>query len=327
MASYSKASEERLNERYIRYETSDAFPMMTDFADTRFPFIGAANAGDVALGNWEFDELTEENQYTEEEDMNGRLDFGYPVKIGSNKGTIKVGGRMRMKTKTRDNNFFEFSPESGLETLADVPTEDQTKDDFLAGDKYDAGEFATKEFLGGLNLEDATQFEKEDAPGEYLADNYMASEDVFGGYIMWDQQLSDKFSFLAGVRLEATSIEYTGNELVDGEEFVRELTNTANYTNVLPGVHLRYAATPKTIIRAAWTNTLARPNYYDLVPFYNVADEDEEIFAGNPDLNPTTSMNFDLMGEHYFKSVGLVSGGVFYKDIKRFYLCASNRRC
>lgn len=29
-------------------------------------------------------------------------------------------------------------------------------------------------------------------------------------------------------------------------------------------------------------------------------------------------MNFDFMGEHYFKSIGLVSGGIFYKDIKNF---------
>jgi TonB-dependent receptor len=135
---------------------------------------------------------------------------------------------------------------------------------------------------------------------------------------MWDQKLSNKFSFLAGVRLEATSIEYTGNEVLDGEQLIRTLTNTANYTNVLPGIHLRYAATPKTIIRAAWTNTLARPNYFDLVPYRNTVEEDEEIFAGNPNLNPTTSMNFDLMGEHYFKSVGLVSGGVFYKSIEDF---------
>jgi TonB-dependent receptor len=318
LASYSRASEERLNERYIRFEQGNGFPLTTDFANTRFPFIGAANADDVALGNWEFDELTEENQYTEEEDINARLDVGYPINLGSNKGMIKAGGRMRLKTKLRDNNFFEITPIDDFGTLADVPTSDETKDNFLAGEKYEAGSYASREFLGDLDLENTDLFEKEDAPSEYLPDNYNASEDVFGGYIMWDQKLSNKFSFLAGVRLEATSIEYTGNEVLDGEQLIRTLTNTANYTNVLPGIHLRYAATPKTIIRAAWTNTLARPNYFDLVPYRNTVEEDEEIFAGNPNLNPTTSMNFDLMGEHYFKSVGLVSGGVFYKSIEDF---------
>lgn len=324
MASYSKASEERLNERYANFEIGDAFPLTTDFTNTRFPLITAANPDDIALGNFEFDELTEENQYTEEEDMNARIDFSHPVTLGTNVGKVKAGFRTRMKTKFRDNNFFEYTPASGLETLADVPTEDQSKDNFLAGDQYDAGSYVTREYLGELNLDDAAQFEKEDVADEYLPENYNASEDVFGAYLMWDQKLGDKFSFLAGLRLEATSLEYTGNEVLDGEELIRALTNTANYTNLLPGLHLRYAATPKTIIRAAWTNTLARPNYFDLAPYRNTVEEDEEIYLGNPDLAPTTSMNFDLMAEHYFKSVGLVSGGVFYKNIDDFiYLLES----
>ncbi len=59
-------------------------------------------------------------------------------------------------------------------------------------------------------------------------------------------------------------------------------------------------------------------NYIDLAPYERIVREDREIFTGNPDLNPTTSMNFDLMAEHYFRSVGIISGGVFYKDLKDF---------
>ena len=40
-----------------------------------------------------------------------------------------------------------------------------------------------------------------------------------------------------------------------------------------------------------------------------------EIERGNPDLDPTTSWNFDLLYENYFTSVGVVSAGVFYKDL------------
>ncbi len=36
---------------------------------------------------------------------------------------------------------------------------------------------------------------------------------------------------------------------------------------------------------------------------------------GNADLKPTTSWNLDLLAERYFKSVGVVSGGVFYKNL------------
>lgn len=318
MAAYSRASEERLNERYIAYALDDVIELDTDFNDTDFPLIQAKNADDVTLGNWELDELTEENQYTEEEDMNARLDFSYPLDLSFGQGNIDFGVRARLKTKYRDNNFFEFSPLNGLETLADVATEDQSKDDFLAGDKYHAGQFTTSEYLGGLNFEDAGLFEKEDAPGEYLPDNYEASEDVYAAYLLWNQKLSDKFSFLIGGRFESTNIEYTGNELLDEEELISTITNSSDYSNFLPSVHLRYAISPRTIVRAAWTNTIARPNYYDLVPYRSQVDEDEEVFAGNPALNPTTSMNFDLMADHYFKSVGILSGGIFYKQIDDF---------
>ncbi|MEM6264263.1 MAG: TonB-dependent receptor [Bacteroidota bacterium] len=319
MASYSRASEERLNERYISYEQGNAFALNTDFADTEFPLIEAANPADVALGNWDFREMTEENQYTEEEDMNARLDLSYPINLNNWKGTLKAGGRARLKTKLRDNNFFEFEPlNDDLATLADVPVTNETKDNYLAGEKYAAGEYVSAEYLGGLNLEDAAAFEKSEAPSEFLPVNFDASEDVYAGYVQWQQEIGDKFSFLTGVRVEATSLEYTGNQLQDSEELIAEVTTSSDYINVLPGVHLRYAATPNTIVRAAWTNTLARPNYFDLVPYRDVIQDDEEIFQGNAELDPTTSMNFDLMADHYFKSIGIVSGGVFYKQIDDF---------
>jgi TonB-dependent receptor len=54
------------------------------------------------------------------------------------------------------------------------------------------------------------------------------------------------------------------------------------------------------------------------VPTIDIVASDEEIFLGNPDLEATTSMGFDLMAEHYFKSVGILSGGLFFKDINDF---------
>ncbi|MBR9919319.1 MAG: TonB-dependent receptor [Bacteroidetes bacterium] len=318
MASYSRASEHRPNERYIEFGLAEAVGLDTDFSNTRFPLVQAANPADLAGANWELGEITEEEQYTEEEDMNAKLDLSYPTLLGSRSGQIKVGGRLRLKSKLRDNNFFEYSPVSGFESLDDVETADYSKENFLPGDKYDAGIFTTETYLGNLDLEDKSLFEKEEVADEYLPENYDASEDVMAAYIMWTQEITKDLSFLAGVRYEGTSIEYTGNEVLDGEELITTITNTESYANILPGLHLRYALADRTIIRAAWTNTLARPNYYDLVPYRNQVDEDEEIFAGNPELDPTTSMNFDLMADHYFTSVGLISGGVFYKQIDDF---------
>ncbi len=42
------------------------------------------------------------------------------------------------------------------------------------------------------------------------------------------------------------------------------------------------------------------------------------LSSGNPDLRPQHAWNYDLLGEHYFPAAGVVSGGVFYKQISDF---------
>jgi len=120
------------------------------------------------------------------------------------------------------------------------------------------------------------------------------------------------------VRIEATKVTAIGNQIIDEEELIGQVTDESSYTNILPSVHLKYDLTDNTIFRFAWTNTLARPNYIDLVPTIDILVDDEEIVLGNSELDPTTSMNFDIMAEHYFENVGILSGGVFYKRINDF---------
>ena len=79
------------------------------------------------------------------------------------------------------------------------------------------------------------------------------------------------------------------------------------------------------MVRAAWTNTISRPNYFDLVPYRIVSHEDLVLETGNPDLDPTTAMNFDLMADRYFAGIGLVSAGLFYKDIDAFIFTYTRR--
>jgi TonB-dependent receptor len=313
MGSYAKASEERLNERYAQYKTE--YLVINNNTNPEFPFMSPVDE-DFAndLSNFEFDEITEENQYTEEEDINVFLNLeGQADWFNKGDGFWKVGLRGRFKNKIRDNNFFEFDLEEQFPTLADVPTKDLSDPDFLAGSRYQAGFYADEDWLGALNLVNG-----EPVPDEFLRANYDVTENVYAGYLMASQHVTDKLLILAGVRIENTDIQATGNQIEDEEDLVGEVTESSNYTNVLPSVHLKYNFSDRTILRFAWTNTLARPNYEDLVPSVDIVNEDQEIYLGNPELNPTTSMGFDLMAEHYYKNVGILSGGLFYKDIQDF---------
>ena len=42
------------------------------------------------------------------------------------------------------------------------------------------------------------------------------------------------------------------------------------------------------------------------------------LSSGNPDLKPQHAWNYDLLGEHFFPGAGVLSGGVFYKQISDF---------
>lgn len=323
VGAYAKASEKRPNERYIAFESDDRVLIAFDPSNTKFPVIEEQS---FDAGNMELDEITEERQYTEDIDKSFRLNLELPV--GEYASYLKAGASFKQKDKLRDNDFFEYSPIGSLEdqlaTMASAGSIDKTLSDYEAGN-YKSGNFVSERLLGDLDLQNSSLFEKEAVYDEYFADNFEATETVVGGYAMANYAFNDRFSVIAGVRLEATEIDYTGNQLVldeDGdfdEAASREgISNTENYSNVMPGLHARFAVDANTVIRAAWTNTIARPNYYDLVPYRAVNREDNELGEGNPLLEPTTSMNFDFMAERYFSNVGLISGGVFFKSLQNY---------
>jgi TonB-dependent receptor len=64
---------------------------------------------------------------------------------------------------------------------------------------------------------------------------------------------------------------------------------------------------------------LARARYQDLIP-RRVVDEDEKTISyGNPDLEPRTAWNLDLMYERYLSRLGFFGAGIFYKKFNAFH--------
>lgn len=312
---YAKASEERPFERYVSYRSSGQ-NVLLDISNPEKPLANLSNPADnFAIG---LNEISEQYDYTDDQDLNGRLDFKLPY---SDRGILQFGLRYRGKDKLRENNFFGYEPideDAFGATLGAVPNRDYSDPNYLNGSQYQVGSFVTPEFLGGLDLTNGGQFEEEDILDEYIPGNYTATENIAGGYVMADHQFSDKFSAIAGIRLERTMIDYEGNILDLDNGTISPAIGDQDYTNVMPGVHLKYDFTPNSILRFAWTNTIARPNYFDLVPFAEFSPEDDELARGNPNLKPSTAMNFDLMAEQYFDNIGLISFGGFYKDIDDF---------
>lgn len=146
-----------------------------------------------------------------------------------------------------------------------------------------------------------------------LGRNFDVFEKQADAYGMGTYKISDKITVLGGVRLSNTHTTVKGFNVIGTT--LTPVENTKEYLAVLPMLHLKYTLNDKTNLRFAATRTFSRPNFGDLTPGGTFIEADNEFKGGNPNLNPTYSINLDLMGEYYFSNVGILSGGIFYKSI------------
>lgn len=324
--SYAKASEDRPHERYINYEyeSEDDLIIQQVPSSKDRPLDLVFDRPNAGLS--QLDAISENHDYTDETEFGAKLNFRVPFSlIDDQKGRLRFGARLRLKEKERKNEFFEYAPQSdAYNLLGGVQTVNWTGS-FEPGNQYAPGLFADKRLLGDFNLTDASQFERESKPDEFLAVNYEAKERITAAYIRWDQDFNNKLSMILGARVEHTSIDYTGNVVANEEELAGTRSVENSYTNVLPGLTLKYVPQEDLVLRAAVTTGLARPNYYSIAPYVQSIVDDGLVAAGNPDLKATYAWNFDLMAEKYFKSVGILSGGIYYKNLKNFIYKYSNR--
>jgi TonB-dependent receptor len=151
--------------------------------------------------------------------------------------------------------------------------------------------------------------------------NYDVTEKIAAFYVK-NTNTFGKLRLVEGVRVEHTDAVYDGFRVnLDQDNHwlsTGPANGAANYTNVLPSVQLRYAVDPHTNLRAVYGWGVSRPDYAQLVPSLQVQNAnvfDKQVSAGNPNLKPTKGQNYDLLIEHYLGSVGVLSGGLFYKDL------------
>ena len=330
-ASYARASEERPNERYLGYELKKQ-NFDIDLSDIRRPYASAQAGSTLILNNnFSLQELTEQQEDIVEKDLKFSMNFKLPLVKGFYSNQLRFGAKVVDKSKDKDLEFYDYEPvdEKAFNSNSFSNTSEQNRNGYMPGEKYKAGTFISKEYVGGLDLNNSSLFNKTENPEE-LAGEYKARETGTAGYLRFDQNFGKKLSAMVGLRLENTHLKYNGRKLTlndDGDP--ESLTVTPDvkdsYLNILPSVLLKYNVNEDFKIRGSFTETLSRPKYSALIPNVNINNKDSELTLGNPELKPTTSFNFDLSADYYFKSVGLVSIGIYYKDINDFIVTQTVR--
>ncbi|HWV14721.1 MAG TPA: TonB-dependent receptor [Cellvibrio sp.] len=154
---------------------------------------------------------------------------------------------------------------------------------------------------------------------ESSINDFEITEDQDAAYLMGRIDI-DNWRLLTGVRYEATDFSAKGFAYEADKELISNTYFANKDDYFLPALHLRYTLDDKTQVRAAWTNSVVRPNFAQLSPGRLIEEDDGDIEAsfGNPDLKSLKSRNIDLGIEHYTGVAGVVSAFAFYKKIDNF---------
>lgn len=314
---YAHASEERPNERYIDFRLKKQH-FSFDLSNPRTPFATPDEGSTMLLDDkFSLKDLTQQQEDITEQDLKASLDFKTRL---SDRSKLKFGFKFVNKTKDKEIDYYEYTPvdKKGFNKDALAHSVNESTDRFMPSSRYQTGSFISKQFLGSLNLDDASLFEKAQV-AEELAGNYNARENVTAGYIRLDSRITDNLNFTGGLRVENTALRYTGR-IYDDESGTVSKTDpeSSSYINFLPSMIFKWDVNKDFMIRAGYNQSISRPKYSALVPGMNIKRGDNEIVIGNPGLKATTSHNIDLNAEYYWKSIGLVSAGLFYKRIEGF---------
>ena len=163
-------------------------------------------------------------------------------------------------------------------------------------------------------------------------------EEVYSTYLMGEFGYK-KFWVMAGVRLERSKLTGHGDPMDNYEVLIEDgyLPNMdpgkvdQEFTDVFPSIHARYHLTRNIVLRASWSQSMGRPSVNKLTPGWDsvsddLEDRDEEslgestgfLEVNNTNLRPMYSDNFDLSAEYYFSRVGVVSVGLFAKNMSGY---------
>ena len=319
--------------------------MAYEFTDNNHPQITSFTDEDGAafdqhdLSKYELDAIELEGNYIpNKKSPNGNLVSGedqviafnmsMPLSIGGGNGEVKLGAKLSRKDKKSDKSGAEVWEWDGDDDLImqgfnmDIEGEDYMDGNYVHTNGLDVKKIRDHMSTNLGSYAILPMYE------DAILETWDATEDIAAFYGMADMKFG-KVNFIGGVRMESTSSTYNSwagavEDAEDNEGTIQESLAayftaqkvTKEYTNVLPMAHVRYEVNDQALVRAAYTETIARADFAALVPF--IATDGDDAEAGNPELESAHSQNIDIMLEYYPAGLGVFSFGYFSKSIDNY---------
>jgi TonB-dependent receptor len=242
------------------------------------------------------------------------VNYKLPIEVGDN-SYVKAGAKLASTIKT-NNRDYETYTLSGF-TLDDVDYtigHNTTFDGrYVVGPRisYPGAEalLASRPSVKTLSVSGSLVND--------LANDYEVREKVWAAYAMASFKF-DSLTVIPGVRVENTDDDLqakliTATSVLHNTPF--NTTGGRSYTNVFPGVNVRYDVEKNLVVRGAVTTSIGRPNYSDLPPYISIDTGAGTVTQGNPNLKPLKAVNGDISVEYYLPSQGVIAVSAFYKHI------------
>jgi len=237
-----------------------------------------------------------------------------PAKFGAEKGYFKFGGRLSERTKESERPItytlnFKGTP-IATTTLAQLAEDEPPP--FLYRSRYQLGPFENVGLSRAFYAANANLVTVAANDKSY----FNAKEDIYSAYGLYGADIST-LHMVAGMRVESTRTKFeTFTFPIGGTQVLSKPSH--DYTDIFPSAHLRYDVSKAFVLRAGASTSIVRPQFAAASGSQTVNDTARTVSGGNPNIKPTLSYDYDASAEYYLPSLGIVSAGVFYKDIKDY---------
>lgn len=219
--------------------------------------------------------------------LGGALDVTLPVLEGKTPLRAKAGAFLQLRERDFDTRRFHFRQQTGVSFTEYIRPADEIFTDENIGPIVDFNEW--------------TQ----------ATDSYVASTDLYAGYLMADFTPAPWIRLIGGARVEAWS-----QSLSSFDRFIPDtrVETGQDSFEVLPALSLVFKTTKDSNLRASISRTVARPQLRELAPFLFSDFVGSRDLVGNPDLKPSSIVNGDLRFEVFPGAADVVAVSAFYKQ-------------
>jgi iron complex outermembrane receptor protein len=179
------------------------------------------------------------------------------------------------------------------------------------------------------NLADVEAYLKSQPQGAYTL-NYPSifnvreiTRDIYAQLNFQDNGLRGNF----GVRYVDTTDKSNYYQSSNGGAYYLVQGKT-RYYKPLPSFNIAYDLDENKVVRFGVSKVIARPRYEDLAGAVSLNGTGGNYTgsAGNPNLKPYSSTNFDLAGEWYFAPASLLATELFYRKIGNYIVDTTTNR-